>query len=94
MGATPPEVVMIEFDPKDVEAFIQAADAIEEAFPAVVVQGNEQGDGRAGSFEVATSDGHQVYSKLAGQSYPTIQDLIDRIANRSSPAATEQVAAP
>ena len=52
LGRAPPKVITIEFDPEDVEAFIQVADAIEEAFPKVIVNGNEDGPGRPGSFEV------------------------------------------
>ena len=46
-------MINIEFDPKDVDSFIQIADAIEEAFPKVIVNGNEDGPGRPGSFEVS-----------------------------------------
>lgn len=65
------------------EAYIELADAIEAAFPSVVVEGNEEGDGRAGAFEVSTSDGHQVHSRLQGQKLPDPEDLIQTIANRA-----------
>lgn len=52
LGRAPPKVITVEYDPNDVDAFIEIADAIEEAFPKVIVNGNEQGPGRPGSFEV------------------------------------------
>jgi len=83
---------VIEYDPEDVEAYIDVADAIEAAFPTVVVEGNESGDGRTGSFEVTTSDGVQIYSKLTSHRYPDPQDLIDRIVNRAKIAANTAAA--
>jgi hypothetical protein len=55
LGRAPPKVITIEYDPEDVEAFIEIADAIEEAFPKVIVNGNDQGPGRPGSFEVSAA---------------------------------------
>jgi len=75
--------VTIEYDPEDVEVFIAAADAIEAAFPSVVVEGNEQGDGRPGSFEVQTSDGMLVFSRLSSKQAPDPDVLVHNIANRA-----------
>jgi hypothetical protein len=63
-GRAPPKKVLIEFDPQDVEEFIKIADAIESAFPSVVVDGNEAGEGRKGSFEIQTEDGTSLWSRL------------------------------
>lgn len=52
LGRAPPKVITIEYDPDDVDTFIEIADAIEEAFPKVIVNGNDQGPGRPGAFEV------------------------------------------
>lgn len=88
LGRAPPKVVTIEYDPEDVEAFIQVADAIEEAFPSVVVKGNEESDGRPGAFEIQTDDGISVYSRLASRLLPQPQDVLQRIASRASLLAT------
>ena len=58
-------MINIEFDPEDVDSFIQIADAIEEAFPKVIVNGNEEGPGRPGSFEVSISE-NKLDDKWAG----------------------------
>ncbi|PNW85763.1 hypothetical protein CHLRE_03g206452v5 [Chlamydomonas reinhardtii] len=65
------------------------ADAIEEAFPGVVVEGNPEGDGRPGSFEITTEDGVHIYSKLQAKTHPAEEDVVNRIANRAKlgPAA-------
>jgi hypothetical protein len=78
-----PQVIEIEFDPADLEAFIKVADAIEEAFPTVIVNGNEERDGRPGSFEVRTEEGVSVFSRLAGAAVlvPGPEDIIRRITN-------------
>lgn len=75
---------MIEYDPEDVELFIQVADAVEAAFPGVIVEGNEDGDGRPGSFEVVSSDGAAVFSRLAsGKRQVDPEDIVARISMRS-----------
>jgi hypothetical protein len=80
-----------------VDAFIAAADAIEAAYPNVVVEGNEGGDGRPGSFEVTTSDGYLVYSRLGNNgAVPPPDDLVAMIAGRQSatPAAASTADGP
>lgn len=61
LGRAPPKVITVEYDPNDVDAFIEIADAIEEAFPKVIVNGNEQGPGRPGSFEVRVNSPSNIY---------------------------------
>ncbi|PNH08765.1 hypothetical protein TSOC_004642 [Tetrabaena socialis] len=89
LDRAPPKVVHIEYDPENVDAFIAMADAIEEAFPGVVVEGNLEGDGRPGSFEVITEDGVHIHSKLKSKLHPTADAVVERIANRANlgPAA-------
>jgi selT/selW/selH-like putative selenoprotein len=77
---------VIEYDPADVDAFIAAADALEAAFPGVLVEGNEEQDGRPGSFEVLTSDGELVFSRLAARRAPDMRALIASIASRQAPS--------
>ncbi|GAX85410.1 hypothetical protein CEUSTIGMA_g12826.t1 [Chlamydomonas eustigma] len=83
LGRAPPKVINIEFDPKDVEAFIAVADAIEAAFPKVIVNGNEEEDGRPGSFEVSTEDGVNIFSRISTGLSPKAQDIIEKIVNRA-----------
>lgn len=83
LGHAPPPKIVIEYDPQDVDVFIAMADAIEDAFPSVVVEGNEDGDGRAGAFEIVTSDGTPIFSKLESKRSPDPADVIDRIINRA-----------
>jgi hypothetical protein len=49
-----------------VDRFIELADAIEAAFPSVIVEGNEEVEGRPGAFEVAAEDGRVYFSRLTG----------------------------
>ncbi|KAG1658245.1 hypothetical protein FOA52_008505 [Chlamydomonas sp. UWO 241] len=86
LGRAPPSVITIEYDPQDLEAFIRVADAVEEAFPTVVVQGNEEREGRPGSFEILIDDGVSIFSRLsagATSALPGADDVISRIASRS-----------
>lgn len=82
-------MVHIEYDPEDVDAYIAVADAIEEAFPSVVVEGNANAEGRPGSFEVTTEDGLHVFSRLQSKAVPDPEDVVTRILNRTNiqPAA-------
>lgn len=80
LGRAPPKVINIEYDPEDVETYIQVADAIEEAFPTVLVRGNEDKDGRPGSFEVDTEEGVTIFSRLQAHQLPGAQDILRRIA--------------
>ncbi|KXZ53459.1 hypothetical protein GPECTOR_7g909 [Gonium pectorale] len=59
------------------------ADAIEAAFTGVVVEGNLEGDGRPGSFEISTDDGIRIFSKLDSKLDPNEDDVLMRIANRA-----------
>ncbi|GBF97736.1 hypothetical protein Rsub_10900 [Raphidocelis subcapitata] len=65
LDGQPPDRVNIEFDPEDVDTYIAIADAIEEAFPNIVVDGNAESDGRPGSFEVVGATGTVLFSRLA-----------------------------
>jgi len=62
------------------------ADAIEDAFPSIVVEGNEAGDGRPGSFEISTTDGTSstIFSRLSSKETPEAEDIVSRIVNRNS----------
>ena len=59
-----------------------------------MVEGNEDKEGRPGSFEIIAAAGEegaqtfpQVFSRLSSQQLPDPQDIIARIANRNRRAA-------
>ncbi len=65
--------VWVSYAPADVDAFIAAADAVEEAFPGVLVEGEEAEEGAGGegassasAFEVRLADGERVFARAAG----------------------------
>jgi len=93
LGRPPPNVITIEYDPNDLEVFIKVADAIEAAFPSVVVNGNEDKDGRPGAFEIQTDDGVVIYSRLVDKaSLPSPDNVISLITNRSNLSTDADVA--
>lgn len=84
----------MEYDPADVDSFIAVADAIEEAFPGVVVEGNEKEDGRPGSFEIQTSEGIAIFSRLRDKALPDPEVIISRIANRANLPSNDAAGGP
>lgn len=83
--AAAPQKVVVEYDPADLEMFITMADALEVAFPSIIIEGNE---GAPGAFEVST-EGSPLFSRLALGHVPDMQMLIDSITNHVAvPAAT------
>jgi selT/selW/selH-like putative selenoprotein len=63
----------------DKHRFIALADAIEEAYPNVVVEGNPTGPGRPGSFEVTLPDGAVLFSKLNSGGWPQAETVVESI---------------
>ena len=49
--------VVVEYHSSDVDSFIQLADTIEDAFPALQVVGVELGDGKPGHLAIKGQDG-------------------------------------
>ncbi len=80
MDRAPPKQILVEYDPADVDRFIALADAIEEAFPDLLVEGNPEEDGRPGAFEVSTQEGTPLFSRLASHCYPDPEGLVRAIA--------------
>jgi hypothetical protein len=71
-------------------SYIQVADAIEEAFPNVVVDGNVDADGRPGSFEVVGAAGRVLFSRLAsGGTPPQAAAIVAALAVDGAGAAGE-----
>ncbi|KAL6759837.1 hypothetical protein V8C86DRAFT_1786597, partial [Haematococcus lacustris] len=74
--------IVIEYDPADVDRFIAVADLLEDTFPAIVVEGNEEGaEGRQGSFEVR-SEGQLVFSRLSELRLPDPDLILERVTSR------------
>ena len=82
----------VEYDPAEVDRFIELADAIEDAFPSIIVEGNEGEEGRPGSFEVCTEDGRCVFSRLGSGVWPEVGDLLVRIRAAGPPAGGREAA--
>lgn len=59
--------------------FIALADAIEEAFPNIVVEGNPSGPGRPGAFEVTGANGALLFSKLSSGGWPQAEVVVDAV---------------
>lgn len=62
----------------EVDAFIEVADALEDAFPDVAVDGEEApDDAPAGTFVVELADGTVVFSRgAAGEKLPPPEELV------------------
>lgn len=79
MDRAPPPRVIIEYDPDETDRFIAIADAVEDVYPEIMVDGNpdEILEPRPGSFEVTLEDGTVLFSKLKDASnFPTDSDVI------------------
>ncbi len=81
---------MVEYDPADVDRFIQAADAIEDSLAGVMVDGREV-EGKAQHFQVLIeeegSDALQlVFSNQQGEPVPSDDDLITMLIDAGCPS--------
>lgn len=71
----------MDYDPATVDSFIELADAIEDAFPGVIVQGNE----KTGVFDIGLEDGRVISTTVISPSpchvfdNCTVEDIIDRL---------------
>jgi hypothetical protein len=54
--------IMVEYDSAEVDRFIDAADAIEDAFPGIIVDGVEVED-RPGAFKIFLEDGTEIFKR-------------------------------
>lgn len=59
--------VKVVYDPEDVDLFISVADAIEEAFPALIVEGEEAEGGAGRRFIMSTDDGRVLFERTAAE---------------------------
>eukprot|EP00884_Botryococcus_braunii_P019842 jgi/Botrbrau1/6541/Bobra.40_2s0012.1 len=65
----PPARVVVEYSGEEVDRFIELADALEETFRGLAVEGVELDD-RLGAFEVKTEDGRVLFSAELSGRYP------------------------
>jgi selT/selW/selH-like putative selenoprotein len=70
--------------------FIALADAIEEAYPNVVVEGNASGPGRPGSFEVTGTNGAVLFSKLSSGGWPQAEVVVDALGAAAACGVPQQ----
>ena len=67
---------MVEYDSADVDRFIDAADAIEDAFPGIIVDGIEVED-HPGTFKMYLEDGTEIYKRESeGVEVPSNDELL------------------
>jgi hypothetical protein len=67
---------MVEYDSAEVDRFIDAADAIEDAFPGIIVDGVEIED-RPGAFKVFLEDGTEIFKRESDSiDVPPNDDLV------------------
>lgn len=71
--------MVIEYDPAEVDRFIEVADAVEDSFPGVMVEGVEV-EGRPGAFDVALEDGTTVFSASPQQELPSSDELLAKLS--------------
>lgn len=72
--------VIVEFDPSDVERFIELADYVEDVFPGIMVDGNPDGDPEAaGVFVIKTEDGQVLFDRAVHDRLPGNHEVVDLI---------------
>ncbi|WIA38941.1 hypothetical protein OEZ86_005094 [Tetradesmus obliquus] len=92
LGGPTPDSVVVEYDEEEVDRFIALADAIEAAFPNVVVEGNPEGPGRPGSFEVKGSANQLLFSRLDSGAWPQHAALVEALAAAAACSSSGEAA--
>ncbi len=75
--------VIVEYNPADVDRFIEIADAIEERYPSLMVDGQEIEEDTADgdlTFEVKAQDGHSLFSARQTKRFPDSAEILVAIA--------------
>ena len=68
--------IVVEYDPAEVDRFIEAADVIEDAFPGLIVEGVEVDD-RPHAFDVLLEDGTKVFERVSESAeVPSAEELV------------------
>lgn len=78
------------YDPEDVDLFIAVADAIEEAFPELIVEGEEAGGGGSGGggsgrFVMSTDDGRVLFARKGAEQEVDPAALVQLLAKEVGP---------
>lgn len=64
------------------DRFIEFADAIEDIFPELMVDGNPEGTmPKTGAFEVSLENGEILFSKLQEERFPSEDEVLEAIKN-------------
>lgn len=75
--------IVVEYDPADVDFFISIADAIEDSYPGLMVEGEEK-EGNSASdspfFEVRAEDGRALFSARQTGRLPDSEELLALLA--------------
>lgn len=90
LGSPPPREIVVEYceDHDHTDHFIKLANAIEDAYPELVVSGNpDDMQSRKGSFEIRTGD-TLLYSKLKTNRMPELGEVL-RAIDRLPPLMCE-----
>ncbi|KAI7840099.1 hypothetical protein COHA_006140 [Chlorella ohadii] len=66
--------VLVEYAPAEVDAFIAFADAVEEEFEGIMVDGVEVPD-RPHAFDIRLEDGQTIYSRAQEAAAPSAETL-------------------
>lgn len=74
--------IVVEYDPADVDFFISIADAIEDRYPGLMVEGEEKESSSADSplFEVRAEDGRELFSARQKGHLPDSDEVLDLLA--------------
>lgn len=76
----------MEYDSEETDHFIALADAIEERFPGVAVDGREKEDGPRGFFRVRGGSGDVLFATEDGAALPEPQEIISILQDAGYPA--------
>ena len=68
----------MEYDPAEVDRFIEVADLIEDAFPGIMVEGTEVEDQNKSAFTVSLEDGTVIIASQDGAL--TDENVLGRLA--------------
>lgn len=75
---------MVRYDPDEVDRFIEVADSVEDAFPKIMVDGEEaEGASGSGMFEVLDDEGQVLYSaSQQGGRFPDADEIVMLLQRR------------
>jgi len=68
--------VVVEYDSAETDHFIELADAIEDRFPGVAVDGHEKDDGPKGFFRIRAATGDVLFVTEDSSARPDPQEIV------------------